>query len=574
MSFQPVSIATNGYIDPSPSAPPEGDASPATLGIQPQRVISTKSFDTLETSSCSVDSIHSPVPAEEDNSPAASSSQSTTSLKEVKRNIFPENEKKHLYEDEGNDGDVSDFLNTLSQYSNEVIQEEESFEADEDEVTVSTKHTSEVRDDTTLASSSSTGAMYNDWEIKIRSMLELQRSKTQSSQWEDDRPFDEESLRKQDARADDYAEEDIIVPSVRRILMSPFQRSSSAPAQTNVSAGGGYFQNPFTTAPAQDSTGTSTADGDTQSANSKNSQPPDPIFEVQLGKNDETHIVGDNCTNSNHASSENDSTVSHIYDVEEPEHEKDRGSRRRRLVVLLCCCLCIFVALVVTAAVLGATMRDDDKSATNTNSLRSNTPDGTGSGGGVDDGTDGENSTVAPTGEGGMDATLEPTASESQSTTLFPSALVTDPPVVSPPDESSRAPSSEPTPVPSKIPTTSECTDLVVSRDTCHDRREDAIIIGISICDPQPDDWVAIYRDGEDMSALSRNWVAWQYLCTLERFESGACEEGVPYTATLTIPEGVLGRNSYRAYLVRDSLTGAPYEAFAQSEVFEVSRTC
>jgi hypothetical protein len=117
----------------------------------------------------------------------------------------------------------------------------------------------------------------------------------------------------------------------------------------------------------------------------------------------------------------------------------------------------------------------------------------------------------------------------------------------------------------------SACVDLVNSMFSCYERGED-VLVTLSNCDPENDDWVGIYESSENMDGLS-NPPVWSWACG-----SRNCREAVTsQELALTEVEASTGawplsQGSYVLVLARNS--AQPYTAFAVSSAFTIQDTC
>jgi hypothetical protein len=124
---------------------------------------------------------------------------------------------------------------------------------------------------------------------------------------------------------------------------------------------------------------------------------------------------------------------------------------------------------------------------------------------------------------------------------------------------------------PSVAPLEASCTeDVLVATPSCFLHRGDTIVLNVTVCDPQPKDWVGIYLDGVSEENLDSDYIDWQYVCN----EEMPCIEGT-YHRSLSF-EKMDTIETYRAFLIRDNETavGTVVPRIVQSNAFSVAREC
>jgi hypothetical protein len=132
----------------------------------------------------------------------------------------------------------------------------------------------------------------------------------------------------------------------------------------------------------------------------------------------------------------------------------------------------------------------------------------------------------------------------------------------SPTDE---VPTGAPSSAPSLSPT--PCTNHLVIDKFCYVQKSDNITVDFAQCTPRQNDWIGIYPAGSNPRNLKDNFVEWSWTCG-----SKGCQ-GEVFRAELFLPTAILA-GYYRAHLVRDSPSGAPYYSDIVSDAFEVAFTC
>lgn len=155
-------------------------------------------------------------------------------------------------------------------------------------------------------------------------------------------------------------------------------------------------------------------------------------------------------------------------------------------------------------------------------------------------------------------------------------------PTTSPPtsEPTPSPPTAEPTPIPSRPPTPqptaepSPCFERLEISKSCFEVGE-TIEVDFGNCDPFSDDWVGLY----DARADSRNlafplfwlWSCGDQICRQASFAGNLdFNESAEGLANWPLQEGI-----YQVHLLRNSLSGAPYESFRESrEIRVVADSC
>ena len=210
-----------------------------------------------------------------------------------------------------------------------------------------------------------------------------------------------------------------------------------------------------------------------------------------------------------------------------------------------------------------------------------------------------QNSTITPTAaqnptnapSAAQNPTNTPSAAQNPTTTPMAApklsstpTLFTSPPPSMEPSTETPVPTMAPTDLPTSSPTTLEptassptsspssqrtpCTNQIYVDQSCYVQGQGVVTINFSQCDPQVDDWIGIYVDGANPQALGENYVNWSWACG-SRICFGTAERNI-----FTFNSADFARQSFRAFLIRDSANGAPYESIIMSDVFTVAQTC
>lgn len=129
---------------------------------------------------------------------------------------------------------------------------------------------------------------------------------------------------------------------------------------------------------------------------------------------------------------------------------------------------------------------------------------------------------------------------------------------------------TSPTPAPATAAPT-PCIDAVTVSSQCFFSAQD-VVVALSSCNPQDDDWIGLYPASADINNLP-NPDIWSWACG-----SRNCRESVT-SNVITVNENLAGSNAwplvegaYRVVLARNS--AQPYVAFAFSDEFSISGTC
>ena len=264
-------------------------------------------------------------------------------------------------------------------------------------------------------------------------------------------------------------------------------------------------------------------------------------------------------------------------------------SRRLKLCVLAGCLvtlLCLMV-IIIAVAVSRNNSGDTDLSSSAVQS------------GGLENNTD---TTASPS--------LRATAAPSAGTTVLTAAPTQAPikpapwydssatpnPTAAPPTES---PTNRPTPNPTASPTARPvepptfpptqpptarptyppvCMDAITTTQDCLNS-ENVLVMEFQNCEPEDGDWVGLYPDGSEFMEddtgrefLSRDWISWAWTCG-----GTECENSPPsnsFSFSIDMDDPVYNLFNLRAFLVRGSRDGPPFEVIAKSEPFAVTEMC
>jgi hypothetical protein len=124
---------------------------------------------------------------------------------------------------------------------------------------------------------------------------------------------------------------------------------------------------------------------------------------------------------------------------------------------------------------------------------------------------------------------------------------------------------------PSAAPLEASCTeDVLLATPSCFLHRGDTIVLNVTACDPQPNDWVGIYLDGVSEENLDSDYIDWQYVCS----EEMPCTEGTYHRSLFFEKMDTI--ETYRAFLIRDNETnvGTIIPRIVESNAFSVAREC
>lgn len=116
-----------------------------------------------------------------------------------------------------------------------------------------------------------------------------------------------------------------------------------------------------------------------------------------------------------------------------------------------------------------------------------------------------------------------------------------------------------------------QCSDAVRVVSTCFAPGDDIVVL-LSNCNPEDDDWIALYGADDDITDLP-NPDIWSWACG-SRF----CREAIT-TSTIALNEEhaqngqwFLDEGTYKVVLARNS--AQPYTAYAVSTLFNISNSC
>ncbi len=112
------------------------------------------------------------------------------------------------------------------------------------------------------------------------------------------------------------------------------------------------------------------------------------------------------------------------------------------------------------------------------------------------------------------------------------------------------------------------CQSSITVDKACYVEDEDLIFINFIDCTPKNEDWVGIWKDGEDITNLSEDYYAWAMSCGTK-----SCH-GAPVSMRIAFESYGLGLDTFRAFLIHDTPDGTPYIVEAMSESFVVTDNC
>jgi hypothetical protein len=108
------------------------------------------------------------------------------------------------------------------------------------------------------------------------------------------------------------------------------------------------------------------------------------------------------------------------------------------------------------------------------------------------------------------------------------------------------------------------CVSKISVNKFCYNE-PDIIVIELENCNPQEDDWVGIWLNDQDPDDLGSDFITWAWTCGTQ-----LCF-GSPGSNRFGFEARGLGFDRFRAYLVRDGNSQAPYQSLAQSESFSIN---
>jgi len=130
------------------------------------------------------------------------------------------------------------------------------------------------------------------------------------------------------------------------------------------------------------------------------------------------------------------------------------------------------------------------------------------------------------------------------------------------------------TPV-SGLPVSGEPSDECFEVSVVQDCSESVTVVIFENCDPEPGDWVAVYRDGSTFDGgdsstefAGNDYLFWAFTCG-----DTECNDS-PVTNSIALPTGDID-TTLSVYLLRNSNSGdPPYEVIAKSVSFEPRQLC
>ena len=180
--------------------------------------------------------------------------------------------------------------------------------------------------------------------------------------------------------------------------------------------------------------------------------------------------------------------------------------------------------------------------------------------------------TVAPTGPPFISsATQKPTFPTTPAPVIPQTPAPTGPPSATPATkEPTLRPSKMATQAPSKIvtPAPSACTNVLSVDKSCYNVLiQETIVVQFSECNPHPDDWVAMYVDVGKVPTVGKDYVAWLWTCGTQQCQGQ--RGGVLQFRSSDFP-----LQRYRIFLVRNNPNGPPYRVLAASNSFSIQQGC
>jgi hypothetical protein len=160
--------------------------------------------------------------------------------------------------------------------------------------------------------------------------------------------------------------------------------------------------------------------------------------------------------------------------------------------------------------------------------------------------------------------TIHPTTYPTPLGTILPYPFATLAPLVSAAGAPAIAAPVAP-PQPTNSPT---CRSTITVNNICFLGWLDDVIVDFVNCDPQDDDWVAIWPENDDPSNLSENYIDWTWSCGTQ-----SCL-GAPNANRVIFEKNRLPLGTFRVYLLHDMSTEGPYFSNTMSQPFLVTNYC
>lgn len=185
-------------------------------------------------------------------------------------------------------------------------------------------------------------------------------------------------------------------------------------------------------------------------------------------------------------------------------------------------------------------------------------------------------------------AWVDETPSPSGSPTVQPTPAPTPDPTAAPTPEPTPEPTPNPTADPTVRPTEAgtaattsslTCASRVSVNQDCYFMSENVLVVDFDNCDPQPDDWIGVYPNGADfveessgLELLTDNWITWAWTCGDQACDVSPTTNSFAFSVDPEDPAYELFE--LRAFLIRASSNGPPYQVMAKSEPFALADPC
>lgn len=187
---------------------------------------------------------------------------------------------------------------------------------------------------------------------------------------------------------------------------------------------------------------------------------------------------------------------------------------------------------------------------------------------------DDNNTSSSPTGN----PSGEPTPSPTPAPTSEPTPQPTLEPTPSPTEDPTARPSASLTPVPTE-PQAPTCASRISVAQDCFFMSDNVLVVEFENCDPQPDDWIGLYPEGSEFQEegtggefLTDDWIAWAWSCGDQ-----SCEVSPPansFAFSVDPEDPAFNLFNLRAFLIRSSANGPPYQVIAKSDPFAIADPC
>lgn len=103
------------------------------------------------------------------------------------------------------------------------------------------------------------------------------------------------------------------------------------------------------------------------------------------------------------------------------------------------------------------------------------------------------------------------------------------------------------------------------------------IVVNFNNCDPQPQDWIGIYVDGttvafsENKERVSDDYIDWAFTYGEQECVDSPSTYSFAFAANY---KNYLRGFTLRAYLIRNTPNGPPFEVVAKSDSFVPTQVC